>query len=125
MHYPSNDSENEKRAGPGEERPGAGKGGLSYDAVLLEIGEFGAWQQRLSALYSVFPAVAGALFMLGSFTSQSLHCSGHYCTVYCTGSVGAPRAGVPAARVQLLPHPALRLAELHLQPLPARSHQHF
>ena len=118
MLYPSNVSEDEKG-------PGAGEGGLSYDAVLLEIGEFGAWQQRLSALYSVFPAVAGTLFMLGSFTSQSPHCSGHCSTVYCTGSAGAPRAGVSAARVQLLPHPALRLAELQLQPLPTQPHQHF
>ena len=45
---------------------------VSYDDVLKEIGEFGRWQQWQTLLYCVPPFVSGALFMLGTFTSELL-----------------------------------------------------
>ena len=38
--------------------------------VLREVGEFGRWQQQLSLLFWLPPLVSGAVFLLGSFTSQ-------------------------------------------------------
>ena len=46
---------------------------VGYDDVLEEIGEFGSWQQWLAVLFWIPPAVSGAIFMLGSFTSKSSH----------------------------------------------------
>ena len=45
---------------------------VSYDDVLEQIGEFGRWQQWQTLLYSIPPFVSGALFMLGTFTSERL-----------------------------------------------------
>lgn len=53
------------------ENPGAPKRKLTYDDLLQEIGEFGSWQQWQIFLYSVPAFMAGALFMLGTFTSKS------------------------------------------------------
>ena len=44
---------------------------VGYDDILREIGEFGPWQQWLAALFWIPPAVSGAVFMLGSFTSKN------------------------------------------------------
>ena len=43
---------------------------VSYDDLLTEIGEFGWWQQWQIFLYSLPPFMSGALFMLGTFTSN-------------------------------------------------------
>ena len=43
---------------------------VGYDNVLEEIGEFGPWQQWLYLLFWIPPAVSGAIFMLGTFTSK-------------------------------------------------------
>ena len=48
-----------------------GGGKVTYDGLLKEIGEFGAWQQWQIFLYSLPAFMSGALFMLGSFTSKS------------------------------------------------------
>ena len=42
---------------------------VGYDDVLLEIGEFGSWQQWLALIFWIPPAVSGAIFMMGTFTS--------------------------------------------------------
>ena len=43
---------------------------VTYDDLLGEMGEFGRWQQWQIFLYSLPPFMSGALFMLGTFTSQ-------------------------------------------------------
>ena len=43
---------------------------VTYDDLLAEMGEFGWWQQWQIFLYFLPPFMSGALFMLGTFTSQ-------------------------------------------------------